>query len=252
MTTLADVGAASLLESRVRRDLMALLEGLPERPVTPGEPTRARGLTARELGERLDLHVTTVRFHVDQLVAAGLLLTRDERGAIGRPKRHYLAAATPPPSEPTEAYRLLASMLAEAMASDDNPTPEDAGRKWIERHCAELIPATIRRDRSRTPGEWLAKVGVLVDLMTRWGYAPSVSTSRGTRTARLDLAGCPLRNLATTDPRVACGVHRGILAGALCQLGEPDAEVEVVPFASPDLCVARVTTRADFLGGNHD
>lgn len=250
MTTTADRAAASVLASPVRRDLVRLLEGLPASPTASEPHGRAQGLTARDLADRLGLHITTVRFHVDQLVAAGLLTVRDERGGVGRPKRHYVAAHASPGLTEAEGYRLLASMLAEAMTSDDRPCPDEAGRRWIERHQDELIPPTAPRLRSSSPAEWRAKVDVVADLLARWGYAPRVRSDGPT--AEITLTHCPLRLLAATNPQVACGVHAGVVRGTLGVLGEPDAHVGVAPHPTSHACLARVTTRADFQGGHHD
>lgn len=249
MTAVADPTAGGLLASPVRRDLLALLDALPVAP-TPTEPhSRDHGLTAKSLADRLGLHVTTVRFHVDQLVAAGLVATRDARGQVGRPKRHYVATHPAPVMQQAEAYRLLATLLAEAMQSSDRLSPREAGRRWVERHSDELIPRSAALTRSRTPQDWLAKVGVLVDLLRGWGYAPTVREGASDRTTEIELAQCPLRQLAATHPTVACGVHEGIVRGTLGLLGEPDADVTVAPCPASRLCLARLTTRADFQGG---
>ena len=71
---------SALLLSRVRRSIVDQLSALP-RLAVEGRPTRDRGLTAAELGEVLGLHSTTVRFHLDRLVAAGVLREVTGRGA---------------------------------------------------------------------------------------------------------------------------------------------------------------------------
>ena len=63
------------------------------------------GLTVTEIAEHLRLHVTTVRVHLNRLVAEERLLQRDERVGVGRPRRRrnrqsHWHAAPPPPSAP--------------------------------------------------------------------------------------------------------------------------------------------------------
>ena len=54
---------------------------------------------------------------------------------------------------------------------------------------------------------------------------------------------CPFHELAETNPGVVCSVHRGLMAGALEELGS-DFEVEGLDvFVRPDLCVARLRER---------
>jgi predicted ArsR family transcriptional regulator len=51
---------------------------------------------------------------------------------------------------------------------------------------------------------------------------------------------CPFHDLAETNPGIVCGVHRGLMAGALEALGS-DLEVEGLDiFVQPDLCIARL------------
>lgn len=242
----ANLGAA-LLVSPVRREIMDVLANLPFVASDQEPHTRQSGLTAADLATLLDRHVTTIRFHLDQLVAGDLLIVRDERGAVGRPRRFY---AVNPGSlsvdVATDAYRLLATMLADAMVADGAMSAEDAGAAWVEKHAHEVTADPTPQPRARSAGAWLAKMGILVDLLERWGYAPSVRTSNAGHTAEVELSHCPLLELAATSPAVACGVHRGIIRGALTVLGEADAEVKLLPFVEPHLCRARITTSADF------
>ncbi|MGD7731546.1 helix-turn-helix transcriptional regulator [Propionibacteriaceae bacterium G57] len=244
------------LSSPVRRAIVDLLANLPA--LAPaGEPNRSGGLTAADLAARLDLHVTTVRHHLERLVAAGLLDQRDERSGVGRPRRHYTvngghlggAGAAPThdaPAHETYAFELLASVLAEGMASGDGPTATEAGRRWARAHAAALVgdnPITAPAD---SPGTWLAKIGTVIDMLDRWGYEPTLNTRDAGRTADIRLHHCPLRTLVQTHPTVACGVHRGVIEGTLEAIGESQVHVGLVPFTEPDLCIAHLTTDAQF------
>src|SRR5688572_22466683 len=85
MMTAADTShnAAALLTSPVRRRLVDALANADTGAMTPG-------FTAAELGIQVGLHVTTVRFHLDQLVAAGLVESAVRReGGAGRPRKVY-------------------------------------------------------------------------------------------------------------------------------------------------------------------
>lgn len=243
--------APGLLASPVRRDIVDTLANLPHSPSATTPFTRREGMTAGDLAERLGLHVTTIRFHVDRLVDAGMLVSRDERGTIGRPRKYYAVSPGRISDVPDpDAYRALAEILADAMVdgrADGRPvSAEDAGERCVRRHADEFVPRDLRTLPARTPGGWLTKIGVLVDLLERWGYAPEVHTADAGHTAEINLLRCPLRDLALANPAVACGVHRGLVRGALDLLGEPDSTLKVVPFLEPELCVARVTTPTAF------
>lgn len=247
--------AVRVLASPVRRDIMDTLANLPLSP-SPGQPwTRRGGLTAAALASRLGLHVTTIRFHVDQLVRAGLLVTRDERAGVGRPRRHYAVSPGPiPDAREFTAYRIMTELLAEALADGTSgalPTAEEAGERWVRRHASEFglaDPTTSGHGThaARTREEWEAHVRMVVDLLQRWGYGPQVRRADDGHTAEIRLVTCPLRDLATTNPAVACGVHRGLVRGTLDLLGEQDSDLKVVPFVQPNLCIARITTKTEF------
>lgn len=57
------------------------------------------------------------------------------------------------------------------------------------------------------------------------------------------MRGCPFHELAESQPEIVCAVHRGLITGALQELGS-DLEVdELDVFVQPDLCVARLSPR---------
>lgn len=240
-----------LLSSRVRRGVMDVLGSLPL-VGGPDEPSpRRAGLTAAQLAERLGAHVTTIRFHVDQLVAHGLVLCRDERGRVGRPRRFYAVNPAARGDAEPDAYRQLAGMLADVIldAGSGGPiSPADAAARWVAHHPEVVQAAHTPPAPAASPGAWLAKMGGLVDLLHRWGYSPAVHTggNDGGYTARIDLHSCPLRDLAQRNRTVTCCVHEGVVRGALGVLGEDDCTVQLIPFVEPRLCVARLGRNAEF------
>jgi predicted ArsR family transcriptional regulator len=233
--------AVDLLASPVRRALVDTL-------ATSGQldPDR-RGLMAAEVAAAHGLHVTTVRFHLDQLVAAGILETHFERPArAGRPRKLYSVAPGTLDSSAasdTAAYKALAELLTStfARAASGAITPADAGREWARRHVrpADAGPA-------RSPGQWLGKLGRMVDVLRGWGYTPQVSTSEDGREVAVALVDCPFLDLARDNPAVVCGIHRGLIAGTMAQLGEEHTEVSLEPFVEPNRCLAHVRTRTPF------
>lgn len=243
MTTAAPHNAASLLSSPVRR---RLVDALAHRD----NGGRAPGLTAAELGDEVGLHVTTVRFHLDQLVAAGLVEAEVRReGGAGRPRKFYTLAPGSledvDPRSQLEPLRLLSSLLAQTLtegASGHATTPAEAGRRWALDH----VPAHPGARPADTPGRWLGKLAQMIDVLQEWGYTPELRTSEGGRTAEITLARCPFLELARANPAVVCGIHRGLIAGSLEQLGETAARVSLEPFVGPTTCLAHVSTSTPF------
>jgi predicted ArsR family transcriptional regulator len=239
--TVPQRGAVGLLDSPVRRRIVDLLAELAAGERVPD------GLTAAELGDRLGVHPTTARFHLDQLVGGGLVEAHFVRARVGRPRKLYRSPTRPLPVDGSAAMQNLTSLLAETWpgAGSEAPTPEQAGRQWALRHVAPPEGAT----QARSPGAWLGKIGLTVDALQEWGYRPDLRTEAGGRTAELILTDCPFMTLAQARPDVVCGVHRGLIRGALEALSEPDADVGLRPFVQPRMCLATITTRAEFVQG---
>lgn len=234
---------AALLSSPVRR---AIVDYIANRETAPdGAPVRAEGLTAAELSDILTLHVTTARFHLDQLVNGGILEATFVKAGVGRPRKVYsLAPGSFEQARDEHGMRMLTELLTETFSanlSGDPITPFEAGRRWAEQHIAQ-----DQSEPANSPGTWLGKIGRLVDVLRDWGYTPNLSTSQSGRTAELELAHCPFLDLAKSNPAVVCGIHRGLLKGALERLGEDDADVSLEPFVGPSRCLAHVTTNSPF------
>ena len=244
---------AAVLSSQVRRRILEHLTIVGEnapKPTSGSSPrTASAGRSAAELAAYLGLHVTTVRFHLDQLVAGGFLVTAFERSTrVGRPRKLYAA----PPPLPAESHQdlsrhfeVLAGLLATSWPTDGRApaTPQEAGRRWATDHAD---PATATTESAKTPGRWLAKVGDMVDQLDEWGYTPALSTSHGGRTVTIELHNCPFLALARIRPDVVCGVHHGLITGALAHVGETDVAIDVRPFVGPTRCLVKVTTATEF------
>src|SRR3954471_13836921 len=219
MTAAAD-RPVQLLDSPVRRAIVDMLANLAD--------ADELGLTATDLGQRLDIHPTTARFHLDQLETHGLVTSYFQRGRVGRPRKVYRSPQRPLPGRNGEsALHALTRLLTESwqQTDDGDPvTPEQAGRRWALEHARAYAGEDYHRPRAQahTAGAWLGKVGETVDLLHRWGYQADVRTEDGGRTAELTLVDCPLLPLAEDHLDVVCGVHRGLLRGALEAIGEPD------------------------------
>ncbi len=85
------------LSSDVRRRIVEHLNVIADQAA----PSAQVGRSAAELAAYLGLHVTTVRFHLDQLVTGGYLVTAFERTPrVGRPRKLY---AAPRPDAGAEA-----------------------------------------------------------------------------------------------------------------------------------------------------
>jgi predicted ArsR family transcriptional regulator len=231
--------------SPVRR---RILDRLAAAAARPGRPDG--GLSAAELAGGIDLHVTTVRFHLHKLIDAGLVTTSMEApDGVGRPRRLYRAVSRFRPAEPsTAAYQALTRLLARTWIAEDGAdplTPDQAGGLWARENANNLLGEAPHAP-ARSPGQWLGKVGLMLDLLHEWGYRPSVATEGDGRRIFVELLGCPFADLARERTDLVCGIHHGLLQGSLRALGENDIEVSLTPFVTPDSCHALLTTRTPF------
>ncbi|EWT07231.1 transcriptional regulator [Intrasporangium chromatireducens Q5-1] len=236
-----------LLTSSVRRRIVDVLANLPPvRDPHTGAKRPAEGLSARDLADRLHLHVTTMRFHLDQLVAGGLVTSHFMRGGgAGRPRKLYAIAHGSLDRERAEqSFALLSEVLVQSFGVDDDQsrTPEELGARWARHRVQQEERGDTRTSPARTPGQWLGKIGRMVDILEEWGYTPEVSTTDGGRTARVALHGCPFIDLARDNTALVCGIHRGLMRGVMEELGEEHTQISLTPFVTPHLCVAALTT----------
>jgi predicted ArsR family transcriptional regulator len=169
-----------------------------------------------EIAETLDLHVNTVRPHLERMRDVGLLEVRSEaRGGVGRPQHRYsLAPDAPslgfePPAFPRLA-RLLARLAAELGVRDDDAI--EIGRE------EGAIEAGRYRNRSC--------IDALEAQQALMGFDPTRVEDGASTT--LAFANCPYGELAREHPEVVCGLHCGMVEGFV----DGFADVEVVEFRS--------------------
>ncbi len=213
----ADVHAA--LASPVRRRLLELLRARD----TPGD--------AHDLAQVVGLHLTTVRFHLEVLHRAGLLVRRPHpQAGVGRSRTVYLPVSHGG-TTPAADYQGLAGLLA-AHLSETNEgrvaRAEQAGVAWAE----HLVPAVI--DAERTVGEAAQQMS---GLFAEMGFDPELTAVGEDR--RIALRACPFRAVAREHPEVVCSVHLGLLRGSLARLGVRTAS-RLRPFVGPELCIAEL------------
>jgi predicted ArsR family transcriptional regulator len=196
-------------------------------------------MDVNQLAGRLGLHHNTIRAHLEVLERAGLVVGRPERRALpGRLRTAYRLTATAPVGDHTSGYRLLAEVLASYLTgslADPGAAAAEAGRAWGRFLVERLSPF-------ERPGHAQALDRVR-RLLADLGFEPEVEGEDGD-TTRVLLHRCPFHDLARRRPEIACGVHQGLMQGALQELGA-GVEVEgLEPFAVPSLCVVRLRRAA--------
>ena len=189
------------------------------------------GRDAQDLAARLGLRANTVRWHLGVLADAGLVESQPApRPSPGRPRILYRLTGKAATARSDE-YRLLATILTGAVSElDDGPhSAEAAGSAW-GRYLVRRPPPHVQLGEDEAVGE-------VVELLDAQGFAPEAHVRE------IHMHRCPFHDLAESHPEIVCAVHRGVVSGALDELGS-ELEVEGLDvFARPDLCIARLAPR---------
>lgn len=204
------------------------------------DPSRARilaelagegPLDARQVAERVGLHVNTVRVHMNALSEAGLVSSEPlpPRGR-GRPRVAY--RATPEAGDEGRRYRLLAEILttlAARFGAEAGEQLEQIGESW-GRYMVESPPPF----GSLTDDEAVAR---LLALLADVGFRPELENGRR---RRIVMRPCPFLELARAHQDIICPIHLGLMRGALAELGATTRATKLEPFVQPHVCVARL------------
>lgn len=188
------------------------------------------GLDVHELGRRVGLHANTVRWHLGVLADAGWVVSEPApRQAPGRPRVMYrLTVAAVPERQRNGEYRLLASILTGTVAEhkDAPASAERNGRAWGRYLVKRPLPfAKASEDEI---------VCQIVDLLDEQGFRAS------TDGRRVCMRRCPFHDLAETNPEIICAIHRGMIDGALEELGSSLRVGTLDVFPEPDLCLVEL------------
>ncbi len=192
---LADVTAVGALADPTRRALYRYVVARPV-PVSRDDAAAAVGVPRH-----------AARFHLDRLVAAGLLdvefrrLSERRGPGAGRPSKLYRRSArqldvTLPPREYDLAGRILAAGVEESTRTG-GPVLDAVARAAAEEG---------RRIGGTDPGP-------PSDVLARHGYEPRVEGDR------LVLGNCPFHALAADHTALVCGMNLHLLTALLDALG---------------------------------
>ena len=170
------------------------------------------------------LHANTLRDHLDALVRRGLV-RRHSDTPHGRGRPAWLYEATEADESERSEYAGLAATLASVIHRTSDSPREDAiaaGTEWGHDLARDLGVSTPTDARRR-----------VVELLGDIGFAPESDDPPSV----VRLTRCPLLEAAHKYPEVVCGVHLGIVRGALAQYGADSEGTALLPFAEPGACL---------------
>ncbi len=182
-------------------------------------------LSVEDISQLTNLHVNTIRTHLDVLRAAGRVeRTRESINGRGRPK--WLYAAT---TEEQDAYFRLADLLGETLDQTRREgLAEEAATRWRSSGAVINEPAA-------SPDEALA---VAADALSRLGFDVEVSPVGDA----VYLGNCPYASLVHEHP-VICDIHARALEQVLDATGQDISLESMDVFPRPGVCVAHLRRR---------
>ncbi|WEO77077.1 hypothetical protein BJQ94_17260 [Cryobacterium sp. SO2] len=214
------------LASEPRRRALALLAG----SVAP--------LDVAAVAAALGLHITTARFHLEHLEAAGLVERRIARaGQRGRPHVLFSAVAAPVPVE--DAQQQLTQALAAVIGEDADggrARSVRAGERWSAQYAAVADGTSADVPPADAPATDL--VPPLLRVLTEIGFEPELRADESV----IALTACPFRAEARANPDVVCSVHLGLMKGVARSLGRDGEGIRLEPFVQPQLCLVHLPT----------
>nr|WP_219542962.1 MULTISPECIES: helix-turn-helix domain-containing protein [Nonomuraea] len=209
--------AVAVLSDDLRRRMYDFIRRA-DRPVTRDEAAESVGISRK-----------LAAFHLDKLVAVGLLSAGygrpGEPRPVGRaPKVYQPTGLDVRVSIPPREHELLAGILLEGLRVQG---PEETGREAALRAAAargrELGAA--ERDRAK-PGRLGAERALTCagQVLERHGFEPVRASP-----TLLRLLNCPFHPLAAKDPDLVCAINHAFLAGFLEGLDASTAEAVLAP-----------------------
>jgi predicted ArsR family transcriptional regulator len=207
------------------------------------EPTRRRlyeyvvrqphPLSRDDVAAALGVPRPTTAFHLDRLVADGLLDTHYERRTgrtgpgAGRPAKLYRRSETSVAvSLPERRYDLAGELLASAL--DEAERSGERPRATLERRAHQ---------RGRELGEVARATGgngreAVLQALERQGFEPRLE-GQG-----IALANCPFHALAREHTELVCGMNLHLLEGVL--EGAPSSGLTARLLPQPGMCCVRL------------
>jgi predicted ArsR family transcriptional regulator len=197
-------------------------------------------LTREEAAERVGVSGRLAAFHLDKLVAAGLLAveTAATAGRVGRRPRVYRRAAgdlqvSIPSRRPQHLARLLLQTLSDQRRGEDSAAAarrvsHASGREVGARERGRLRPGRLGTERALV---------LLRTLLEALDYEPTAAEP-----GRLGFAACPFHPLADESPELVCGMHHAYVTGLVEGLQATTLETNLVP-GTDGCCVEVRATR---------
>jgi predicted ArsR family transcriptional regulator len=225
--TRADVEAVSLLAEPIRGRLYEWVAAA------------GRAVGRDEAANALKISRGLAAFHLDRLVAAGLLVTEYHRlsgrsgPGAGRPSKLY----EPGPDEvavsvPGRSYEVPARLFAETIEQLDVLLPPQALSDAARATGLAIGNAARGRVGRRRSRKRLREA--LLEALAERGYRPRE------RSGEIRLGNCPFESLVDDHRPLVCGMNLELVQGLISGLRDARLAARLDP--TPDLCCVAIAT----------
>lgn len=153
-------------------------------------------------------------------------MRRSPAAPVGRGRPAWLYEATNNDASGLEHLDVVAVLASAIRRTSTSPTEDaiSAGTEWGHE---------LARERGARPARnAVAARRQVVVLLDKIGFAPQPDS----RASVVRLTRCPLLEAARKYPDVVCGVHLGLIRGALEEYGADPGSTELKPFSEPGAC----------------
>lgn len=188
-----------------------------------------RPVTREEAAEAVGISRKLAAFHLDKLVAVGMLQASTapgpRSGRVGRAPKVYEASEVGVAVViPARAHDVMGAILVDAISCGRrDERPEDACRRVATEHGSALATSAERTPARGRLGPERA-LTVTEQALEGFGYEPYRPEQD-----RLRLRNCPFHPLAARAPQLVCGINQAFLDGFLTGLGAHCLDADLRP-----------------------
>jgi predicted ArsR family transcriptional regulator len=202
---------------------------------------RGDAVSKDEAAAELGVARSVAAFHLDRLVADGLLTTEFRRltgrqgPGAGRPAKLYRRAERDVSvSLPARQYDLAAALLASAVnEATRTTTPVAQALTRVANERGRALGDQARKAAGKRPSR-RALLDVTLNVLDEQGYEPHITGGE------VVLANCPFHALAEEQRELVCGMNHDLLCGMSAAIGGDLLAPRLAP--SEGNCCVRLAT----------
>jgi predicted ArsR family transcriptional regulator len=195
-----------------------------------------RAVSRDEAAAAVDVSRALAAFHLDRLVASGMLVAEYRRlsgrtgPGAGRPAKLYRPGSRDVDvSLPERRYEVPARLFAATIERLDGPLPPDTLRA-AARELGESVGTAARKRAGKRPSQKRLRDALREALAAR-GYQPREDSGE------IRLGNCPFDTLVADHRRLVCGMNLEIAEGLVAGIGNRNLAARLDPRAG-ECCVA--------------